>query len=92
MLNLILTILAVGSHRQNCSLIFSPKSLESEYDDSGRSTSSVIGNFEGGCGWRGIPKTVSEEARAILVIPMTRQASRTLYVWRMLVWNTSALG
>ena len=76
--NLMLTIFASGFHLQCCSAIFSPRSLLSEYDDSGRSTDSVTGNEVGSCGWKGSPSTVSEDARAMLVMPSTRQASRTL--------------
>jgi hypothetical protein len=66
--------------------------LLSEYEDSGRSTSSVTGNDAGSCGWKGRPRTVSDEARQMLVMPRTRQASRTLYAWVMLVWKMTWLG
>lgn len=73
------TILTSGSQRAYCSAMVSPMSFDNEYADSGfRSCSSVMGRDDGGCGSKGMPISVSEEARTMFLILSLRHASRTL--------------
>lgn len=61
-------ILSSGSHRQNCSAIVSPTSLDSEYAVSGRpGYSSSTGTYGGGVS-NGSPSTVSLDAHTTFLM------------------------
>jgi hypothetical protein len=72
--------------------IASPTTLDSAYDDSGRtSIVSSMGANSGGVS-NGRPSTVSEDAQTTRARPFASAAANTLYVDRALIRNVSAGG